>query len=68
VFIAILIASPVAWWSMDHWLKDFAYKINLQWWMFILAGMMAVIIALLTVSYQSFKAAMVNPIRNLRTE
>lgn len=68
VIIAILIALPVAWWSMDHWLSAFAYKIDLQWWMFFLAGMMAVIIALLTVSYQSVKAAMINPVRNLRTE
>jgi putative ABC transport system permease protein len=68
VFIAILIASPVAWWSMNRWLKDFAYKIDLQWWMFILSGMVALVIAVLTVSYQCFKSAMVNPVKNLRTE
>ena len=68
VFIAIVIASPIAWWGMDHWLEDFAYKINMQWWMFVLSGMVAIIIALLTVSYQSIKSAMANPVKNLRTE
>ena len=68
VFIAIVIASPVAWWGMDHWLEDFAYKINMQWWMFVLAGVIAVIIAILTVAYRSIMAAMVNPAKNLRTE
>ena len=68
VFIAIVIASPMAWWGMDHWLEDFAYKINMQWWMFALSGITAMIIALLTVSYHSIKSAMANPVKNLRTE
>jgi putative ABC transport system permease protein len=68
VIIAILIASPVAWWSMDHWLQAFAYKINLEWWMFALSGVAAIGIALLTVSFQSVKAALVDPAKNLRSE
>ena len=68
VIIAIVIATPVAWWSMNFWLQDFAYKIDLEWWMFVLSGAAAISIALLTVSFQSIKAAMVNPAKNLRTE
>ncbi|UFH54211.1 ABC transporter permease [Spirosoma sp. KNUC1025] len=68
VLIAILIASPIAWYAMDRWLDDFAYKIDLEWWMFALAGFLAVGIALLTVSFQSIKAALMNPVKSLKTE
>jgi len=66
--VAIVIASPIAWYAMRGWLQDFAYKIDIAWWMFALAGLLAVGIALLTVSFQSVKAALVNPVRSLRSE
>lgn len=68
VFIAIVIASPLAWWAMDRWLADFAYRIDIEWWVFVLAGTLAVGIALLTVSFQSIKAALMNPVKSLRSE
>jgi putative ABC transport system permease protein len=68
VLIAILIASPIAWYAMTRWLQDFAYKIDIEWWVFALAGLLAVGIALLTVSYQSVKAALMNPVKSLRSE
>ena len=68
VGIAILVAFPVAWWAMNNWLQNFAYKIDIEWWIFAVAGVVTVFIALLTVSYQSIKAAMSNPVKSLRTE
>jgi len=68
VAIAIVIASPIAWWAMTKWLEDFAYKITIGWWMFALAAVVAICIALLTVSFQSIKAAIANPIKALRSE
>ncbi|MFD2935906.1 ABC transporter permease [Spirosoma flavum] len=68
VLIALVIASPIAWYVMTKWLADFAYKIDIAWWMFALAGLMAVGVALLTVSFQSIKAAMMNPVKSLRSE
>lgn len=68
VCIAILIATPVAYYIMHKWLQGFVYRIDMQWWVFILAGLMSVFIALLTVSYQAIKAAIANPIRSLRSE
>jgi ABC-type antimicrobial peptide transport system permease subunit len=68
VAIAMFIAFPVAWYVMNIWLQDFAYKITIEWWMFAIAGMLAIGIALLTVSYQSIKAALGNPIKSIRTE
>jgi putative ABC transport system permease protein len=68
VVIAILLASPVAWYAMSTWLQAFAYKIDIQWWIFLLAGLLAIGIALLTVSFQSIKAALMNPVRSLRAE
>lgn len=68
VFIACLFAFPVAWWAMDKWLSDFSYRINISWWMLLIAGLSAVIIAMLTVGFQSVKAAISNPTKNLRTE
>ena len=68
VAIAILIATPLAWWAMNKWLQDFAYKVSISWWMFGLAGLIAIMIALITVSFQAIKAALANPINSLRTE
>ncbi|WP_373513494.1 ABC transporter permease [Persicitalea sp.] len=68
VLIAIIIASPLAWYAMRAWLADFAYKIDIEWWYFALAGGLAVGIALLTVSFQSVKAALMNPVESLRSE
>lgn len=68
VLAGIAIASPLAWWMMNDWLADFAYRIAIEWWVFALAGGLAVGIALLTVSFQSIKAALMNPIKSLRTE
>jgi len=68
VLIATAIAIPVAWYAMNSWLQDFAYRIELRWWMFALAGLLAVVIALITVSFQSVKAALVNPVKSLRSE
>lgn len=68
VLIAIVIASPLAWYAMNKWLTDFAYKIDISWWMFVLAGVLALGVALLTMSFQSIKAARMNPVKSLRTE
>jgi putative ABC transport system permease protein len=68
VLIAALIAFPVAWLAMNSWLKDFAYRINIGWWVFVLAGILALVIAFITVSFQAVKAANANPVKNLRAE
>src|SRR5215203_1068913 len=68
VLIASVIAFPIAWWALDQWLHDFAYRITISWWMFAIAGMLAIVIALFTISYQAIKAAVTNPIKSLRTE
>lgn len=68
VLLAIGIASPVGWYAMDFWLRDFAYKVEIQWWVFVLAGFITIVIALLTVSFQSIKAALMNPVRSLKSE
>jgi hypothetical protein len=62
------IASPVAYFFMQKWLADFAYRIDIQWWMFAVAGLAAVGMAFLTVSFQSVKAALANPVKSLRSE
>jgi putative ABC transport system permease protein len=68
VLIALLIASPVAWYFMHQWLQDFAYRIDIGWWVFALAGCIAVAIALSTVFYQAVKAAVTNPVKSLKAE
>lgn len=68
VGIAILIAIPIAWWIMNKWLEDFAYRIEIKWWMFLLTGIATIVIALLAVGYHSIKAATANPIKSLKTE
>nr|WP_295928827.1 ABC transporter permease [uncultured Dyadobacter sp.] len=68
ILIAIVIASPIAWYAMENWLQDFAYRIEMQWWTFGVSGLLAIGIALLTVSFQSLKAALMNPVKSLKTE
>ncbi len=68
VAIASVIAFPIAWWAMNTWLKDYPYRISIEWWVFAVAGVLAVAIALLTVSFQAVKAAITNPVKSLRTE
>jgi Predicted permease. len=68
VSIAFTIACPIAWFAMDKWLDNFAYKTELSWWIFALAGIIAMGIALLTVSWQSWRAAKRNPVESLRYE
>ena len=66
--ISIVIASPIAWYVMNQWLMDFAYKIRIEWWIFVLAGSLAILIAFFTISFQSIKTALMNPVRALRSE
>ncbi len=68
VFIAFVIASPIAWWGMNEWLADFAYRIDIHWWVFAVAGLAATVIAMLTVSWQAIRAALANPVESLRDE
>ncbi|QIP12907.1 FtsX-like permease family protein [Spirosoma aureum] len=68
VLIAIVIASPIAWYAMSQWLQNFEFKVEIQWWVFALTGLLMAVIALLTVSFQSIKAALVNPVKSLRSE
>jgi len=68
VAIAVVVASPLAWWAMNKWLEDFAYRTQISWWIFALAGVIALLIALLTVSFQAIRAAIANPVKSLRTE
>ncbi|HEY9364369.1 MAG TPA: FtsX-like permease family protein, partial [Chitinophagaceae bacterium] len=68
VVIAAVIAFPVAWYAMNHWLQDFAYRIQIGWWVFLLAGIIALLIAFATISFQAVKAAMSNPVNSLRSE
>lgn len=68
VVIALLIATPIAWWAMHKWLQEFTYRTNIQWWVFAVAGVVAVLIAILTVSFHAIKAAVANPVKSLRTE
>ena len=68
VMVALVIATPIAWWGMSKWLQAFVYRINISWWMFALAGLLAILIALFTVSFQAIKAALMNPVKSLRSE
>jgi putative ABC transport system permease protein len=68
VFTSLIIASPVAWWAMHEWLKNYSYHIDIEWWVFAGAGILSILIALATVSYQSVKAAVANPVKSLRSE
>ena len=68
IAIAFAIATPIAWYFMHKWLQDFVYRINLSWWMFLVGGVVSIVIALITISFQAIKAAIANPVKSLRTE
>ncbi|UGU15121.1 ABC transporter permease [Sinomicrobium kalidii] len=68
VLLAFLIASPFAWWVMDSWLRDFVYRVDIQWWIFAVTGLAAIVITLVTISFQSIRAALENPVKSLKTE
>ena len=68
VFISLVIAFPVAWWATQKWLQGFAYRIHISWWIFLIAGCVAILIAVITVSFQAIKAAIANPVNSLRSE
>jgi len=66
--VAFLIAAPLTWYFMHGWLQDFVYRISIPWWILVLAGILAALIALITVSFQAVKAALANPVKSLRSE
>ena len=68
VVIALIIAAPLAWYFMNKWLQDFAYRISIGWWIFIIAGALALLIAFITIGFQAVKAGIANPVKSLRTE
>ena len=68
VCISCIVAFPVAWWAMHNWLQSYQYRIEISWWIFLIAGTVAILIALLTVSFQAIKAAIANPVKSLRAE
>jgi putative ABC transport system permease protein len=68
VFISIILASPIAWWSANAWLQEYAYHINVAWWMPLVGGLTAILIAIATVSYNTIKAALLNPVKSLKNE
>ena len=68
VAISCVVAFPVAWWMMHNWLQNYEYRIEISWWIFLAAGISAILIALITISFQSIKAAIANPVKSLRTE
>jgi len=68
VLIAVVIASPIAWWAMNKWLEEFVYRIHISWWMFAAAAVLTLLVALFTISFQAIKAARANPVKSLRTE
>jgi putative ABC transport system permease protein len=68
VLLASIIAFPVAWYAMTHWLQDFAYRVSIQWWVFVLSSIVALVVALGTVSFHAIKAALANPVNSLRSE
>jgi len=68
IVLSALISFPVAWWAMHNWLQTYTYRVTISWWVFVFAGLLAVVIALITISFQSIKAAIANPVKSLRTE
>lgn len=68
VVVSVVIASPIAYYAMSQWLTEFAYRIEISWWMFLTAGILAICIALLTVSFQAIRAALMNPVNSLKSE
>jgi putative ABC transport system permease protein len=68
VLVSFLIAVPIAWYVMNRWLENFVYRVDLRWWVFAVAGVLALVIALVTISFQTVRAAVANPVKSLRTE
>jgi len=68
VLFANLISWPIAWYAVHHWLQGYAFRISIQWWIFVIAGLASILIAFFTVSFQSIKAAVANPVKSLRSE
>jgi len=68
IFISFIIAAPIGWWAMNKWLNDFVYRTHISWWMFALSAFLALAVALITVSIQAFRAAIINPVKSLKTE
>jgi putative ABC transport system permease protein len=68
IVIATLVAFPFAWWAMNKWLEDFEYRVAVGWWIFAISGLLAILVALCTISFQAIKAALSNPVKSLRTE
>ena len=68
ILIAFLIATPLGYYVMNNWLQDFAYRIELKWWVFVVAGVCTLLIAVLTISFRSIQAALMNPVKSLKTE
>ncbi len=68
VIISFVLAAPISWWAMYKWLQNYPYRVDIKWWVFAIAGLLSVLIALITVSYQAIKAAVANPVKSLRTE
>ena len=68
MLLAFLVSAPIAWWLINGWLKGFAYHIPVYWWIFVIAGLLAALIAIMTVSFQAVKAALANPVNSLRSE
>ena len=68
VIVSFILAVPVAWWAMHSWLQDYSFRVTIQWWVFAIAGLLSVLIAVVTVSFQAIKAAIANPVKSLRSE
>lgn len=68
ICLSFVIAAPIGWWAMNKWLNDFAYRTHISWWMFALSAVLALVVALITVSIQAFRAAITNPVKSLKTE
>jgi ABC-type antimicrobial peptide transport system permease subunit len=68
VLVSFVIASPIAWWMMHSWLNNYPYRVNISWWIFALTGLISILIASITVSYQAIKTALANPVNSLRNE
>ncbi|HEY2721552.1 MAG TPA: hypothetical protein VGI82_07495, partial [Chitinophagaceae bacterium] len=65
---AFVIAIPLAWWFMNKWLQNYAYRVDVAWWVFAITGAFIILIAMITISFQSIRAAIANPVKSLRTE
>jgi len=68
IIIAIILSIPLSWWMMNKWLQGFAYRVDISWWVFVLSAIIAILTAILSVSFQSYRAAIANPVKSLRTE